>query len=299
MAPLNYSQYVQFLVQYASITLIYYDFVLTFEREVKYIWRRPRSWAMFLVVCCRYSLVANVIFALGLVNKLAGKGCDFAYIIASSLSMLGRIGILTILGARTCAVFQHNRYVVAFFLVLGLSVMGLSVAHVPYVSCSGNGRKPPKPSPGDILSIMTVVYELLSFLFLAYGCIISSRKTTGSFGWNRKGLIYLIFREGLLYAGFVTLFTTTAMVLVYTTPPGSFAQRSLNALTLPISGMMSVRFLLHLRQWQKGSFGGEFSATSMRVEASELHFAERSGKREGGETMDSEMEDLGARRGRR
>ncbi|TEB33534.1 hypothetical protein FA13DRAFT_1571069, partial [Coprinellus micaceus] len=63
-------RYVQFLVQYASITLIYYDFILTFEREVKYIWRRPWSWAMLLVVCCRYSLIANVIFALGLVNKL-------------------------------------------------------------------------------------------------------------------------------------------------------------------------------------------------------------------------------------
>lgn len=34
---------------------------------------------------------------------------------------------LAILGARTCAVFQHNRFVVAFFLLLGLAVMGLSI----------------------------------------------------------------------------------------------------------------------------------------------------------------------------
>ena len=29
---------------------------------------------MLLVVCCRYSLIANVVFALGLVDKLDGKG---------------------------------------------------------------------------------------------------------------------------------------------------------------------------------------------------------------------------------
>ncbi|TEB33537.1 hypothetical protein FA13DRAFT_1789954 [Coprinellus micaceus] len=322
MPQLNYSQYVQFLVQYASITLIYYDFILTFEREVKYIWRRPRSWAMLLVVCCRYSLIANVVFALGLVNKLDGKGCvccrfscwtslpkylprcDYAYIVASSLSMLGRVGILTILGARTCAVFQHNRFVVAFFLLLGLSLILALKAHVPYVSCTGKGRKPPKrtvlSSPGDVLSIMTVVYELMSTLFLAYGCITSARTTSasGTFSWNRKGLVYLIFREGLLYAGFVSLFTTSAMVLVYTTPPGSFAQRSLNALTLPISGMMSVRFLLHLRQWQKGSLVGEFTATDlMRDVPSELRFekSEKGVEETVGSEMGVDMDDLGSR----
>lgn len=48
---------------------------------------------------------------------------------------------------------------------------------------------------------MTVVYELLSTLFLTYGCIISARKTTttGKFSLNRKGLAFFIFREGLLY----------------------------------------------------------------------------------------------------
>ncbi|KAF6755345.1 hypothetical protein DFP72DRAFT_1008758 [Ephemerocybe angulata] len=282
----------------APAALIYYDWVLTFEREVKYIWRRPASIAMVLVVFCRYSLVANVVFALGLVDKLNGKGvlralnsrwwlggrrltsplcrCDFAYVIAAALSLLGRLGILAILGARTCAMFQHNKYMVAFFSLLGLAVMGLAIAHVPYVSCTGNGRKPPKPSPGDVLSIMTVIYELLSTICLAYGCLRSMKKTapTGrgksKFGWDTRGLVFLMLREGLLYTGFVSLFTTSAMILVYTTKPGSFAQRSLNALTLPISGMMTVRFLLHLREWQKGS--AEFTATEFHHSPTALEF---------------------------
>jgi hypothetical protein len=61
--------------------------------------------------------------------------------------------------------------------------------------------------------------------------------------------------------------------------------------------MMSVRFLLHLRQWQKGSLVGEFTATDlMRDVPSELRF----GKSEKGvETVGSEMgvdmDDLGPR----
>ena len=141
---------------------------------------------MLLVVCCRYSLIANVIFALGLVNKLDGKGvrarmlsflagtsltlryprsepmfvCHWAVVLkfnskmrlrlhrriiaqharptwdpeyvlrisaGISVTRSHRLPLLAILGARTCAVFQHNRYVVTFFLLLGLAVMGLSI----------------------------------------------------------------------------------------------------------------------------------------------------------------------------
>ncbi|KAF6754472.1 hypothetical protein DFP72DRAFT_1125150 [Ephemerocybe angulata] len=288
------ARFVQFCVQYASVALIYYDFTLTFDRELRYIWKRPLSISMLLVAFCRYSLIANVVFALGLVNKLNGlrsmgeaersppNSCDNAYIVAASLSLLGRIGILSILGARTCAIFHYNRIMVAFFSILGLAVMVLAVLHVPYVSC--NGKKLNKENRNvagwinalliksfqavDALSVLIVVYELLSTALLAYGCFRSLR-IAGNFKWDKKGLFFLILQEGLLYTGFVTVFTTATMVLTYAAPLGSFASRSLNALTLPISGMMMARFLIHVREWKRPD---GFTATHLHVAPSEMEF---------------------------
>ncbi|KAF6755344.1 hypothetical protein DFP72DRAFT_339051 [Ephemerocybe angulata] len=195
------------------------------------------------------------------------QGCDSAYIIAASLSLLGRIGILSILGARTCAIFHHNRIMVAFFSLLGLAVMILAVLHIPYVSCNGTKLKPENRTSVDLLSVLTVVYELLSTALLAFGCIRTLR-VAGMFKWDKKSLVFLILQEGLLYTGFVSLFTTAAMILTYVAPLGSFAQRSLNALTLPISGMMTARFLLHVRGWRKG----QFTETHLHVAPSEMEF---------------------------
>jgi len=66
----------------------------------------------------------------------------------------------------------------------------------------------------------------------------------------------LMLREGLFYSIFVTGFTASAMILNYAAPLGSFWQRLLNALTIPISGLMSARFLLHVREWKDCSAGG-------------------------------------------
>ncbi|KAG2018457.1 hypothetical protein CC2G_007886 [Coprinopsis cinerea AmutBmut pab1-1] len=73
--------------------------------------------------------------------------------------------------------------------------------------------------------------------------------------------MYLMLKEGLLYSGFVTLFTTTAMVLNYAAPLGSFWQRLLNALTIPISGLMSARFILHVREWHDRDLHEQFTST--------------------------------------
>ncbi|KAK7054504.1 hypothetical protein VNI00_003702 [Paramarasmius palmivorus] len=53
----------------------------------------------------------------------------------------------------------------------------------------------------------------------------------------------------------VSLITTAAVVLNYRAPAG-FLQRLLNAFLLPLSGLLTARFLLHLRAWEdKQNYG--------------------------------------------
>ncbi|KAJ8584479.1 hypothetical protein M405DRAFT_460746 [Rhizopogon salebrosus TDB-379] len=62
------------------------------------------------------------------------------------------------------------------------------------------------------------------------------------------GIMYFMLREGLIYFCGVFVFTFTAVVLNFEEPSG-FMSRLLNGLTLPISGLLSARLILNLREW--------------------------------------------------
>ncbi|KAF9522174.1 hypothetical protein CPB83DRAFT_800905 [Crepidotus variabilis] len=125
----------QYNVQYASLALIYYDYSLTWTREVKYFWRRKFSLSTLLYCLCRYSLVANVLYTLAISKKLTAISCNAGYQICSTLSVFGRVGILVVWGARTYAVFDRHKIILAVFTTLGLLVIILSAMHVPFVTC--------------------------------------------------------------------------------------------------------------------------------------------------------------------
>ncbi|KAK0203046.1 hypothetical protein DFS33DRAFT_953318 [Desarmillaria ectypa] len=77
---------------------------------------------------------------------------------------------------------------------------------------------------------------------------IQAFKIGGPWIVQRQRLIYVIFEQGIFYFSVVTLITTAAVVLNSTAPAGFF-RRLLNALLLPLSGLLTARFLLRLRAW--------------------------------------------------
>ncbi|TCD68137.1 hypothetical protein EIP91_011503 [Steccherinum ochraceum] len=80
----------------------------------------------------------------------------------------------------------------------------------------------------------------------------------GGSSWRlwREGLAYMIFEEGILYFIIISAFTTSTLILICRSPPGSDS-RLLNGLTLPLSGLLTARFLLHIRHWKhKRATGG-------------------------------------------
>ncbi|TCD61731.1 hypothetical protein EIP91_007998 [Steccherinum ochraceum] len=63
---------------------------------------------------------------------------------------------------------------------------------------------------------------------------------------KQAGLTYLVFEQGVLYFSIISLFTVTAIILNFRAKTG-FLQSLLNALTLPLSGLLAARFILHMR----------------------------------------------------
>ena len=58
------------------VALLYYDYVLTFPMEVRYIWKADKlKVSTGLYVLYRYALLANVLYLLAIAKKLGSKVC--------------------------------------------------------------------------------------------------------------------------------------------------------------------------------------------------------------------------------
>ncbi|KAF9457147.1 hypothetical protein BDZ94DRAFT_1314482 [Collybia nuda] len=254
------TEFIQFDIQYASIALLYYDYALTFGWEIGYIWGQRFRLSTVFYICTRYALIANILFLVSIIDKTSPRyvfsallyinhptqrSCDIGYKICSALSILGRASVI-IWTARTYAVFNKNKYILAYFLSTGLTCIALDIAHAPSTLTEVKLE--------FIFSVSTVLAGMMCFFEISVAfCTtlrtIQTRILNNPAQTQKGGMVYLLLEQGIAYFITVTCFTIAAFVLTLCAP-GGFLQRLLNAFTLPISCLMTARFLLHLRRWE-------------------------------------------------
>jgi hypothetical protein len=190
------THFLQFRIQYSSIALIWYDYLLTFPVEVEYIWKRKFKISTLLYIFCRYALVANILFLLGIADKL--QNCDSSYKAIAALSVLGRTSVIIIWTARTYAVYGKNLYVLGLLGSLGLSCVILDIIHAPYVQCVGGSSK---QIVNTLLSILMCIFEFLSTLLTTVRCVQEIR-LSGGFKANKSSFFYLMLEQGACFCLF-------------------------------------------------------------------------------------------------
>ena len=87
---LNLHRYMRFCIQYFTIgrlpnilylwssisflplpvAVLWYDYTLTWTREVQYFWTKRFTFSTLLYVLCRYGMVANILYTLAIADKL-------------------------------------------------------------------------------------------------------------------------------------------------------------------------------------------------------------------------------------
>ncbi|KAK0215171.1 hypothetical protein EDD85DRAFT_962902 [Armillaria nabsnona] len=282
------THFLQFRIQYSSIALLYHDYALTFAMEVKYVWGSKFKLSTVLYICCRYALIANVLYLLAIAKKLGariyfGRGNNNLLIrkdtVAThgtkSLGRLASLGELPLLFAavtftgHTYAIFARSKIIIIYLVAIGLACIILDIMHVPGLKCVGSSNNPLYVlyphllnfrsltavlvfSADLLLSILMVVFEYSSAILRTIR-IIQALRVNGPWKAQRRGFIYLIFEQGIFYfsdkPSVVSLFTTAAVILNSVAPVGFF-QRLLNAFTLPLSSLLTARYLLRLRAWE-------------------------------------------------
>ncbi|KIL65289.1 hypothetical protein M378DRAFT_536872 [Amanita muscaria Koide BX008] len=126
---------------------------------------------------------------------------------------------------------------------------------------------------GTVLSIVVCCFEFSATLLAIIRSARTLRDLKGTDGWDDSHSYFLL-KQGILYTAtvFGFLMAATCLNFLYSE---SLERRILNALSLPICGIMTARFLLCLRkrdrdQDTQGSQDGE------EIELGQLQFARSS-----------------------
>lgn len=248
----GYSEhFIALCVQWSSIALLYYDYILTFPREVKYIWRSKFSLHTILYILCRYALVANLLYLLAVAGRLT-RTCDLGYRICSGLGLLGRIAIVFVWTARTWAIYDRNLYILGYLAFLGVATIVLDATQIPFIECEAN-----LPKISVVLTVVVCAFEMSSAGLTIFRL---SRvwKYRGDVDLTRnRPLVCVLLEGGVKYLSLVLLLTLASLALnIRASDQDGFLGRLLNALARPVSGLMTARFLLDLRKWKEQQASG-------------------------------------------
>ncbi|RDB20286.1 hypothetical protein Hypma_012712 [Hypsizygus marmoreus] len=251
--------FVQLWIQYASVAMLYYDYILTFPLEIKYVWNAKFRFSTIVYFMCRYAVIGNVITLLNLSGSM--KSRDAIRTIAGALIVLGRGAVIFMWSARTYAVCKRNRYILAFFTILGSAIVVISIIYVPSLTCTEL-----KKIPSVWLTLMTAALHVqLVATVLATITAVHALKVAGIRRTSKNGFVFLVIEQCVIYFLFIFLFSVVCLIVEATLGSG-FLFHFLNALILPISGLLTARFFLHLRQWRGTRRESDRSVTGTRIQ---------------------------------
>ncbi|KAF9444716.1 hypothetical protein P691DRAFT_786315 [Macrolepiota fuliginosa MF-IS2] len=252
--------------------LLYYDYCLTFTSEVELIWGQRFRLSTLLYFFCRYALISNVVYTLTLAGVVHGRcvlhdlwkvevaytnddhqSCDLGYRISATTSILGRLAVLTpvevVWGIRTYSVCGNSRIIAVWLFVLGL---GCIVANIHTTLTKLRGIL----AAGLLFGILLGLFEL-SAAILTTTRSIQALRAGGGWRAQNKGFVVCIFTAIPYLVNFI-LHTPVRLIAsvrfeYFSFPHAIFQaiQRLLNAYPMPITGLMTARFLLYLRKWEK------------------------------------------------
>ncbi|RXW13654.1 hypothetical protein EST38_g12196 [Candolleomyces aberdarensis] len=114
----------EFGIQFSSITLIYYDYLLTLPDEIQYFWKNPRRLSTFFYFCCRYYLIANLLWMLTKLMRPPARRIFYLSIMSA------------VWGLRTFAICNDNKVVKAVIAMLGAAILISLIVRLPFARCS-------------------------------------------------------------------------------------------------------------------------------------------------------------------
>ncbi|KLO04853.1 hypothetical protein SCHPADRAFT_947387 [Schizopora paradoxa] len=243
--------------------VFFYDYVLSFDDEVKFIWRRKMSLAQLLYVWMRFICIIYFVASLieTAITNVAFTG-SISTELGTLLSDLGWLSVVTtILITQTSAAIQSLRIYAMFgspkwmkYTLLAWFAVTTAVGsflYVYYADLRG------KPQWFMLLAFISETIFLVLVLYIAYKrqCFFVKSKSSNEMVVETEDLICIMIGDSIKY--FVAIFVvyTLSILIVFVKSfgdvfdsTGVFGTEPIISSLLAFSGILSPRLLLNLRR---------------------------------------------------
>ncbi|KAF9778254.1 hypothetical protein BJ322DRAFT_507524 [Thelephora terrestris] len=250
-----YFIFISQLVFVAFYAIVAWDWITSFNREWRYIWKAAWTPVKVSYLFCRYWVLAVGCFLLFcFVNDHTLEMCHKIYKIPVALAMWNQLGSEVVLLIRTYAFFNRNVYLLSFLI----ACLGGIVAYQLYVATSQMELLPfikPPYTHGPCLPVSRPhAAHLLGFFMapLAYDTIVTVITVVKAFMIRRRRggpssmLIQTFIREGVFYYILISI-ANLVNGIFYLQP-----RQAMSAICIPLSVFLSpvlaCRLILDLRE---------------------------------------------------
>lgn len=236
-----------YAIQAASIVILYYDYILTLPQEIQFMWRGARKTSTLLYIFCRYAMVANLMYLLYKTPGVTGLDCKSVNHTAGILAIFGHIGVLGVWGLRTVAIWNGNRFVPWILSSFALAIIALRIASQT-MACT---RAEFQATIGIMVAGFMMAFEALAFGLAAFRVWKTVRDDRKFWSNPQSSINYVIFSQGFMYIAAV--FGLSIITAIFNLKIWGGIARPLNSFKLPLSTLLTARFLLRLRSWEQRS----------------------------------------------
>ncbi|CAK5281741.1 unnamed protein product [Mycena citricolor] len=199
----------------AALAFYVWEYLITFDDEVRYIWTKPRKWVKFVFVFLRYFPFALILSNRILTDKVFnGATISYAalrawYVAQVAVAHLAMTGVEIIMMTRVYALYRNNRWIGWGFVLLWIAETVVVLVGL-FVTLPGLHFKPE-------LMATSVPH---SFAYLAISALVSQAIILGltvyryrAGEWAGTSLGTLLIRDGsMVYVAFAA---TTASACIY------------------------------------------------------------------------------------
>ncbi|KAH8828985.1 hypothetical protein DL96DRAFT_1814276 [Flagelloscypha sp. PMI_526] len=243
------------MIQSSALTILVYDWILTLEKEIAFVW--PSKWSLgkTLYFLTKYPAIVDAFISISrrwVPNKDAPAQCPIPFHLDAWLVTLGMHVAELILVLRTWAICGRNKWVLRGLLFFQMLILIYNCISLEIFVRSIVWLGPELPgvngcliisAPGkryfSIAYINIAVFEFCIFVMTMVVCYRKERKTG-------PRLFYIVWRDGLIF--FLLIFmVSTLNVVIMTTITHQYAI-CLTLFQRVFHSIATGRILLHMRE---------------------------------------------------
>ncbi|KAF8887034.1 hypothetical protein CPB84DRAFT_1964451 [Gymnopilus junonius] len=157
----------------STFTFLIYDYFCTLDREVAFVWSRPRTFGTYLFVLNRYLPFIDLTLSISALEVfLSPEGCSRHYAAIAWLNILGVTISQAILYLRTIAIWERNRWIM---ILLGTTFVTMLATAITATKLMLNSVQLKPANPNFFFGCDLIHMDL--YIIVSFGVILVSETT--------------------------------------------------------------------------------------------------------------------------